>query len=161
MAMTSDIMLREVTADDLPIFFEQQRDPEANHMAAFTARNPNDRDAFVTHWAKIQADPTTTNRTIVADGQVAGNIASFIAGGKPEVCYWLGKSFWGQGIATQALRAFLSIIIERPLYAAVAKDNNGSLHVLEKCGFVIIGEGRGFANARGAEIEEYHLKLDI
>ncbi|HKA21153.1 MAG TPA: GNAT family N-acetyltransferase, partial [Blastocatellia bacterium] len=36
--MTSDVLLREVTEGDLPIFFEQQRDPAANRMAAFTAK---------------------------------------------------------------------------------------------------------------------------
>jgi RimJ/RimL family protein N-acetyltransferase len=42
----------------------------------------------------------------------------------------------------------------RPIYARVARDNFGSRRVLEKCGFKIIGESKGFANARGEEIEE-------
>ncbi len=79
--------------------------------------------------------------------------------GKPEVTYWLGKEFWGQGIATRALAAFLGQMTERPVYARAAKDNAGSLRVLEKCGFTITGEGKGFANARGMEIEEYILTL--
>jgi len=33
------------------------------------------------------------------------------------------------------------------------------LRVLEKCGFQHLGVGRGFANARGAEIEEVRLVL--
>jgi hypothetical protein len=47
-----DIRLREVEADDLPIFFEHQRDPDANHMAAFTSKDPTNRDAFLAHWAR-------------------------------------------------------------------------------------------------------------
>lgn len=48
--MTGDITLRDVNEGDLPIFFEQQLDPDANQMAAFTApRDPADRDAFMAH----------------------------------------------------------------------------------------------------------------
>jgi RimJ/RimL family protein N-acetyltransferase len=80
--------------------------------------------------------------------------------GKPEVTYWIGKEYWGRGLATQALTHFLSLVTIRPLYAAAAKDNIGSLRVLQKCGFTIVGYGKGFANARGAEIEEVMLKLE-
>jgi RimJ/RimL family protein N-acetyltransferase len=40
----------------------------------------------------------------------------------------------------------------------VAKDNLASRRVLEKCGFTVCGEGRGYANARGMEIEEFILR---
>jgi RimJ/RimL family protein N-acetyltransferase len=75
------------------------------------------------------------------------------------VSYWLGKEYWGKGIATEALGLFLGIIEERPLYARAAKDNAASIRVLEKCGFVISGCERGFANARGEEIDEVVLVL--
>lgn len=159
LAMADDIVLRDVTDDDLPIFFEQQRDPDANYMAAFTSKDPNDRDAFMAHWAKILADETTTNRTVLYDGQVAGSVASYVDDGHLEVTYWLGREFWGRGIATRTLAAFLNYQTTRPIYARAAKDNVGSLRVLQKCGFVITGEDKGFANARGQEIEEYMLTL--
>ncbi len=44
--MTSDVLLRDVAEEDLPIFFEQQLYPDANWMAAFTAMNPTDRQAL-------------------------------------------------------------------------------------------------------------------
>lgn len=157
--MSDTVVLRAVTESDLPIFFEQQRDPEANYMAAFTSRDPNDRDAFMAHWARILADETTTNRTIVVDGAVAGNISSFLFEGEREVSYWLGKSFWGRGVASAALRAFLGEVTLRPLYARAAKDNAASLRVLRKRGFTITGEGSGYAAARGGETEEYILTL--
>ena len=157
--MTSDIILRDVTADDLPIFFEQQLDDDANYMAAFTIRNPADRAAFMAHWARIRDDDTIIKKTIVAEGQVAGNIAVFEEFGEPEVGYWLGKRFWSQGIATQALTALLANVKRRPLYGRVAKDNIASRRVLEKCGFVVTGADTGYANARGAEITELILEL--
>jgi RimJ/RimL family protein N-acetyltransferase len=156
----SNVVLREVQAEDLPLFFEHQQDPEANYMAAFTARDPADQRAFVAHWTRILGDQTNTIRTILFEGQVAGSVSSYEeTAGHPEVTYWLGKPYWGQGIATAALRAFLVQVTARPIYARVAKDNLGSLRVLEKCGFTIVGEDRGFANARGQEIEEWLLQL--
>ncbi len=76
-----------------------------------------------------------------------------------EITYWIDKKFWGQGIATTALKELLKIEQVRPIYGRVAFDNYGSQKVLEKCGFVKIGKDKGFANARQAEIEEYIYKL--
>jgi len=159
--MTGDVLLRDVTEGDLPIFFEQQRDPAANRMAAFTAKDPADRVAFTAKWAKILTDESITKRTILFGGQVAGNIGAFVApwSGKLEVTYWIGREFWGKGIATTALAVFLSAVKTRPLYARAARDNIASLRVLEKCGFTITGYERGFANARGEEVEEVVLEL--
>jgi RimJ/RimL family protein N-acetyltransferase len=157
--MTGTLILREVWDEDLPIFFAQQLDPAANHMAAFTTKDPADRAAFDAHWRRIRGDANILNRTILVDGEVAGHVASFENFGEREVTYWLGKEFWGRGIATRALMAFLKQETTRPLHARAAKDNIGSVRVLQKCGFTITGEDKGFANARGAEIEEYVMVL--
>ena len=58
--------------------------------------------------------------------------------GKHLVGYWLGREFWGQGLATRALRELVDEL-ERPLYAEVATTNIGSIRVLEKCGFKVVG----------------------
>lgn len=155
---TVEVRLRDVTDADLAIFFEQQLDADANHMAAFTTKNPADTDAFMAHWARIRADETVTNQTILANGQVAGHVARYeVEPGRPEISYWLGKEYWGRGIATRALAAFLRCMPARPIYARAAKDNLASLRVLEKCGFTIRGEDTDFANARGQVIAEYVL----
>ena len=153
------IILRDVTDADLPIFFDQQRDLTYNHMAAFTHKDPDDRVAFDAHWKKIRANPENKNQTIVFEGQVAGHIASFVMGGHREITYGIARHFWGRGLATEALRAFLAVDTDRPLRARAAKDNVGSLRVLAKCGFEVIGEEIGFANARGQAIEEVVLRL--
>jgi len=160
--MTSELVLRDVVDSDLPIFFEQQLDPEANYMAAFTSKDPSDREAFTAHWHRILADATVIIKTIVGDGQVVGSVLSYEDAGKPEVSYWIGKEYWGKGFATRALSDFLADGNKtRPIYARVARDNLGSRRVLEKFGFTIIGEARGFANARGGEIEELILELGV
>lgn len=88
--MTNDLLLRDVVEDDLPIFFEQQLDAEANYMAAFTAKDPTNRDAFTAHWNRILADATVTIKTILFDGRVVGSVLSYEESGKPEVSYWIG-----------------------------------------------------------------------
>lgn len=155
--MTNDVRLREVTEGDLPILFEQQLDPDAIRMAVFPAR---DRDAFMAHWAKILRDETVITRTILSNGDVAGHIGSFELDGERLVGYWLGKEYWGKGIATRALSEFLDHVKKRPLYARVAKSNVGSFRVLEKCGFTISGEDKFFFEEEGKEVEEFILKLD-
>jgi RimJ/RimL family protein N-acetyltransferase len=158
--MPIDLLLRDVIEDDLPIFFGQQLDPDANHVAAFMAKDPANGEAFAGHWNRILDDATVIIKTIVFDGQVVGSVLSYEECGKPEVSYWIGKAYWGQGIATQALRAFLAQANQtRPMYARVAKDNAGSLRVLEKCGFTIASQAYEFADARAEEIEEWILEL--
>jgi RimJ/RimL family protein N-acetyltransferase len=155
---TNNVVLRDVVADDLAIFFEQQLDPDATYMAAFTAKDPTNRAAFIAHWNRIMVDPTVIIKTIVVIGQVAGYVLSYEEDGKSEVSYWLGKKYWGKGLATRALSDFLAHDnTTRPIYARVAKDNIGSLRVLHKCRFTITGGNTGFANARGQEVEEYIL----
>ena len=134
----NDVRLRDVVEADLPIFFEHQRDPDATRMAAFPAR---DWEAFLAHWTtKILGDAAVAKKTILFGGQVAGNVVSFEQAGTPLVGYWIGKEFWGKGIATRALSRFLETVRTRPLFAHVAKRNVGSIRVLEKCGFRISAE---------------------
>lgn len=158
-SLPATVQLRDVTEADLPIFFEQQLDPTANYMAAFTAKEPTNREAFMAHWAKILSDKGILIKAILYEGQVAGYVSTHGWFGELEVTYWLGKAYWGRGLASQALAAFLRLQPVRPLVAHAAKDNVASIRVLQKCGFVLTGETRGFANAREAEIDEVILTL--
>ena len=144
--MTSKVILREVIEGDLPIFFEHQLDPTATRMAAFPS---SDRDSFMAHWTKILADETIYKKTIMFEGRVAGNIVSWEQSGEREVGYWIGKEYWGKGIASRALSVFLNYVKTRPLCAHVARHNITSFRVLEKGGFKISGEA----------VEEFILKL--
>jgi RimJ/RimL family protein N-acetyltransferase len=159
-AATGNVVLRDVIETDLPIFFNHQQDPTALHIAAFTAKDPASWDAFLAHWTTILGDDTVKMKTVLFNGQVAGSVGSFEMFGKPQVTYWIGKEYWGQGLATSALSEFLRIQKLRPIYGSAASDNVASIRVLEKCGFKIYGYEKGFANARGQEIEESILVLE-
>jgi RimJ/RimL family protein N-acetyltransferase len=148
-------VLRDVRQSDLLIFFEQQRDPGAMRLAVFPER---DRETFMSHWLNILADDDITKKTVVFEGQVAGNIVSFERDDKRLVGYWLGREFWGKGLATEALAELLTELTERPLHAYVATTNLGSIRVLEKCGFTLAG--RRVRHEAFGEVEEalYVLK---
>ncbi|MFG2349103.1 GNAT family N-acetyltransferase [Streptomyces phaeochromogenes] len=154
-----EVVLRAVHDSDLPVFFRQMMDPESVRMAAFTAKDPTDRDAFDAHWKRIRSSPDV-NRTVLVDGDVVGSVAVYGPPDEREVTYWIDRAYWGRGIATGALRALLAAVPERPLTARAAADNAGSLRVLQKCGFRVSGQDRGFANARGEEIDEVVLTLE-
>lgn len=156
---SSTITLSETTNEDLPTLFQFQLDTKANYLAAFTAKDPTDKAAYLKKYSAHLLDPTITMRTIKANEEIAGSIAKFVMGNDAGITYWIDRKFWGQGIATQALNMFLEIEPSRPLYGRVAFDNYGSQKVLEKCGFLKIGRERGFANARQTEIEEHIYKL--
>jgi RimJ/RimL family protein N-acetyltransferase len=131
------VELRAVEPADLEVFFIQQQDPAACEMAAFPPRPRPDFDA---HWARVLADPSAITRTVLVGGVVAGNAACFGPSDQREVAYWIGREFWGLGVATAALRCLLAELSERPLHAIVAQHNAASLRVLEKCGFERRGE---------------------
>jgi RimJ/RimL family protein N-acetyltransferase len=147
------ISLRPVRAEDLAAFFEHQRDPEAIAMAAFAAR---ERPAFIAHWERILADPSTLARTVLAGEDLAGNVVSFERDGLREVGYWIARSHWGRGVATAALREFLAVETHRPLHARVATHNMGSRRVLEKCGFTVLRE---IPDPEGDGVDEVLLRL--
>ena len=130
-----NIRLREVQPGDLPLFFAHQQDPEAVAMAAFPSR---DRGAFDQHWAKTLANTANLVRTVVVDGEIAGNVCSFTRDGLREVGYWIDRGFWARGVATGALAAYLLVEQTRPLYAGVAQHNAASIRVLQKCGFTAL-----------------------
>lgn len=68
------VSLRDVEDADLEMYFAHQADPEGVAMAAFPAR---DREPFEAHWARLRGDDTLRVRTVVVDGEVAGNIGSW------------------------------------------------------------------------------------
>ncbi|MPY56440.1 GNAT family N-acetyltransferase [Streptomyces spongiae] len=155
-----DVTLRDVRDSDLAVFYAQMNEPEGVRMAAFTAKDPSDRAAFDAHWARNRLDPRVVMCTVVGEnGEIVGHAAVFGPPEEREVTYWIGREFWGRGAATAALRELLDVVADRPLYARAAADNGGSIRVLQKAGFVVTHNERGFAHARGEEIDEVVLTL--
>lgn len=157
--MSAVVRLRDVTDADLDVFFENMSDPVARRMAAFTSKDLPVREAFDARWRRMLADASIVARTIEVEGRVAGSVLSFEQSGEREVTYWIAREHWGRGVATAALAQFIRECTTRPLFGRAARDNAASIRVLEKCGFVLDREARGFADARGEEIDEVVLML--
>ncbi len=157
--INDEIRLRKTELADLEFFFVFQLDNEANYLAAFTAKDPTDKTAYLQKYTKLLNDPAINMQTIIVGNSIAGSVSKFEIEGEAEVTYWIDKKFWGKGVATKALKELLKNEKMRPVFGRVAFDNFGSQKVLEKCNFIKIGTGKGFANARQAEIEEFIYKL--
>ena len=155
----NQVKLRQTIKSDLEFFFQFQLDDEANFLAAFTQKDPTDKQAYLEKYSKFLTNPTIKSQTILFNEQIVGSIAKFEIGGEAEISYWIDKNFWAKGIASIALQNLLMIEHTRPIFGRVAFDNLGSQKVLEKCGFIKIGADKGFANARQTEIEEFIYKL--
>ncbi|MBM7073797.1 GNAT family N-acetyltransferase [Shewanella sp. 202IG2-18] len=130
--MDQQVALRRPSSEDIEVFYQNQSDTTACQMARFPARSESD---FKTHWQRITQDSDNVISTIVVNGEVVGNIMSWLDGEKRLIGYWLGSQYWGKGYATKALKQFLQHF-ERPLHAYVHQDNLISQRVLEKVGFM-------------------------
>jgi RimJ/RimL family protein N-acetyltransferase len=150
--------LRAVRESDLELFFLHQREPEAVSMALFP---PRAREPFWAHWLdNILANPQVHARTITYGDDVCGNVVSFPRDDLRLVGYWIAKDYWGHGIASAALRAFVCDRARASPHAFVATSNFVSIRVLEKCGFYNVALRTEFDEALGRDIEESLMRLD-
>lgn len=130
-----DVSLRPIQLADLPWMFECQQDPESNTMAVVI---PRGSARFYSLWEQAIDDPSVCSRLIEVNHAPAGWISRFPSEGQPTIGYWIDRSYWGNGIATTALRLLLQEDHVRPLFASVATSNVASLRVLQKNGFTIL-----------------------
>lgn len=154
------VTLRTLADGDLEALFVWESDPRAVRMAAFTRADPSDRDAFDAHYERVRSNPSNTLMAIDDDGEFVGTIGSYTLDGKREVTYWIAPARWGQGLASEALGAFLEIESTRPLHGRVAEHNVASAKVLTRAGFVEVGSDTGFAPGVGADVVERIFRLD-
>lgn len=84
-------------------------------------------------------------------------------GGAWEIGYHIGGSYTGQGYATEAVRAFLPVILPmlgiREMAGVCLADNKASVKVMERCGFVKLYEGPGEYQGAAREICRYIYRL--
>lgn len=103
-----------------------------------------------------------TNFAIAVAGEAVGGIGFTlqpdVSRRSAEVGYWLGESFWGRGIATEALKAvtdyaFTNYDLSR-IFAHVFDWNRASTRVLEKAGYTFEGRLRKSATKEGQTIDQ-------
>jgi RimJ/RimL family protein N-acetyltransferase len=155
-ALADQIRLRDLQPGDLPRLYEFNLDPEANRLAATI---PRSAAVFDAHWKTARAQPGVVVKAILLENVLAGYVSCFKQNGLDAVGYWVGREFWGQGIASKALELLLKEVAVRPLHARVATANRASLRVLEKCGFVVQCVEVSPASERFLECKEAFLIL--
>lgn len=159
MGSVAHIELRAVHEDDVDAIFEMMRDRDAVAMAAFTAEDPDDRDAFDTWFSRVASSPDVAYFVVTEDGGFAGTAAAFTVGEDREVTYWIARHAWGRGVATEALHQLVTHEAVRPLFARTAAGNAASIAVLRKAGFTEVSRSVAYAPGVGAEVEEVVFTL--
>ena len=89
----NNITLIKTEEDDLNSFFQFQLDKEANYLAAFTSKDPNNKTAYIEKYTKHLNDPIINMKTIKVNDVIAGSIAKFVMENEAEITYWIDRKF--------------------------------------------------------------------
>jgi len=97
-------------------------------------------EAAAREWIALRTGPEehAFALTMLEDGSFAGCMGFRVMGLEGGLGYWLGRAYWGQGLATEAGEAVLGHARDLGLAALVAEtfeENAASVRVLEKLGF--------------------------
>jgi RimJ/RimL family protein N-acetyltransferase len=164
---TRRLMLRGLRLQDAAAVVPLAND---RRIAENTAQIPHpyrlaDAESFI---VSAQAKGDVNFLIALADATVIGVCGIAMGEGPaPELGYWLGLSYWGQGFATEAARAvidyaFADLKLES-IQAGARVTNPASRRVLEKCGFQWTGVGlyRIRALSSSAPIDRFRLERGI
>ena len=125
----------------------------------------SDAESFVSSANK--SDGEAVFLVTLRDGTIIGAGGIMSHENAPELGYWLGVKYWGNGYATEALHAVIDYaftdLAHEALTAAARVTNPGSRRVLEKCGFQWTGVGlcRIRALHSSAPIDRFRLERGI
>ncbi len=154
---TERLALRPITRLDVPLIVALAGDAE---VAEQTTSIPHPLTAnHVKEWLSAQMSEGELTFAIrrKADQSFIGVVGLIMGGHKSaEIGYWIGRTFWGNGYATEAVRRVLRHGFGPPLglrhvEASVFPDNEASMRVLDKTGFDRAGLSSNPAPARGGD----------
>lgn len=161
---TRRLRLRPITMPDAPAISRYTSDPRVARMLD-NVPSPNPVVA-VEGWLEIQAALRAQGgRSMLYGVEFAGDFAGTVSarwqGDAWSVGYWIGRPFWGQGLATEAARAVIEEAgAAAPVTAWHYFDNLASSRVLAKVGFVYTGvDAPRFCLARGEMVEARQMRL--
>jgi len=112
--------------------------------------------------AATTASPET-HFAIAVDGEAVGSVGlellSDVHSRSAEIGYWLGRTHWGRGLATEAVRAFTLYAFAAyglyRIFATVFEWNPASRRVLEKAGYTLEGRLRKSVVKDGQLLDSY------
>jgi RimJ/RimL family protein N-acetyltransferase len=156
------VALRGHRAVDIPRLCELADDYEIWRRVSDEFPRPYDEIAAL-RWVEDQAghDPPRSLAIVDRDGLIGGVGVKLTDAPNyahdAEIGYWLGRPYWGRGIATSAVAAFVAWAA--PVHglgrftARVFQGNAASIRVLERCGFRHVGTLRGAARKEGVDLD--------
>jgi ribosomal-protein-alanine N-acetyltransferase len=166
------VTLRKFKISDLDRIMEMFPDPAVTSAIGLTlsAKPPKITRAFERKWLKksikeySKKKPKSYNVAIIVDGIHVGNVGSFdydYSNGSAEIGYWIGKDFWGKGIATAALKLFVDEIANKFKLKRIVGHaftfNPASRKVMEKCGFQLEGIRKSVKKGKNKFYDDYQL----
>lgn len=162
MLATERLLLRPFTNADAAAFEALAGDWD---VARMTSDIPHPLD---TERALYWLQPATGEQrfAICREGRLIGGVGTFRReSGLGELGFWLGRAWWGQGIATEASRAILAHGLATNAYSGFSSshfdDNPASRRVLEKLGFEPAGTGTIWSEARRSTVGAQWLWLSL
>ena len=149
---TERLILRPfVTEDTSPMFRNWASDPEVTRYLTWPAHSGlSFTSAVISSWIKRYDDPSYYHWTIelMSLGEPIGSISGVRvdeASRSVEIGYCIGRSWWGQGLVAEALRALIAFFFEQVgmerVIACHDPNNPNSGRVMQKCGMTFTGYG--------------------
>ena len=170
--MKNKIELRKFKISDLERIMEIFPNKKITDAIGLTLspKPPKITKKFEEKWLKEsiteyrKKKPTKYNLAIIANGVHIGNIGTHGIDHENEsadIGYWIGKEYWGNGIATQATKLFLRRINKKfklkRITAYVYTFNPASKKVLEKCGFKLEGISKKIKKGKNKFYDQYNM----
>ena len=162
---TRRLLLRDVSASDLPVLIAQAQEPESRRgILAYQADENYNRVCLLAAMAEAKKRPRESYTLSVvrkSDGALAGSCS--ISNVRPDsieaaLGWHYGVQYWGNGYATEAARGLLYIGFElgrvAEIYADCFADNVASIRVMEKIGMTSRENLRLFDQIRGLSYGE-------
>ena len=162
---TERLILRAPRLRDAKIIAKLAND---RRIAENTARIPHpyglaDAKEYIT-WANETRKESAFLVTVNDDTVIGACGVGVVEGENPEIGYWIGTRFWGNGFATEAARAVVDYAFDRfefdVLHSSARVTNPASRRVLEKCGFQWTSAGLGRVRALGSSVPIDRFRLD-
>jgi RimJ/RimL family protein N-acetyltransferase len=135
---TDRLMLRKPTLADVNAIASLANDRRIGENTRLP--HPYSQDHAVDFVRQVANKPRETAFLIEHNFTPIGMVgADWREADSPELGYWLGVDYWGQGFATEAARAVIDFTFEESDAASIRSGarvaNPASRNILEKCGF--------------------------
>jgi RimJ/RimL family protein N-acetyltransferase len=155
------VLRKPNSADAASVFSRYANDPVVTKYLAWPRHQSlADTQAFLAYsdaeWQRSMSGPYLIESRV--EQHLLGSTG--LAYETPTVAltgYVLAKDAWGKGYATEALSAIVELAGTagiRRLYALCHPDNRASVHVLEKCGFLLEDLLKGYAHFPNLGLDE-------